>query len=267
MLWGFLFVSPWQNCLDVKLAPRPWWESKGVLISSMSQTQTSPAAPVKSAASFFAEAFMPAHPSCGVSVRGLACRRGLRPVFENLEFSLESGQALALYGVNGSGKTSLLRQLAGLLPVETGDISALPMHSMHPMRHYLGHADGLKAALTVGETVHFETALRGSDLPTTSLPALLSALGLAGRSDQAVGDLSAGQRRRLSLARLVRAPRPLWLLDEPLTALDADGVALIETLAQAHLAAGGMLIAASHQPLAFATKALDMTLYATGQAS
>ena len=150
----------------------------------MSRTQTSPAASLTFAASFFAEAFMPAHPSWRVSVDGLACRRGLRPVFENLEFSLESGQALALYGANGSGKTSLLRQLAELLPVETGNIATLPiapmapmgsMSSMRLMRHYLGHADGLKAALTINETLKFEAAMRDNqaDLSGPPLPDLL----------------------------------------------------------------------------------------------
>lgn len=194
------------------------------------------------------------HPAdSDLTVAGLACQRGLRPVFENLSFSLAAGQALALYGANGSGKTSLLRQLAGFLAVDGGQLSGMPP------RHYLGHADGLKAALTVEETLAFETRLQSGQ---GQISDILATIGLAGRGPQMVGDLSAGQRRRLALARLITAPRPLWLLDEPLTALDMQGAELVDDLAAAHLAAGGLIVAASHSPLAFATKSLHLDDFA-----
>ena len=185
----------------------------------------------------------------------LACRRGLRPVYQGLTLALASGEALALYGANGSGKTSLLRQLAGFLALDAGRLSDLPP------RHYLGHADGLKAAMRVDEALAFEARLQGgaATAKTHKAADLLSMVGLGGRAAQAVGDLSAGQRRRLALARLIVAPRPLWLLDEPLTALDAAGSDLVSALAQAHLSCGGMIVAASHQPLDFATQQLNMT--------
>ena len=194
------------------------------------------------------------HPTdSALAVAGLACRRGLRPVFDNLSFTLTAGQALALYGANGSGKTSLLRQLAGFLAVDGGHVSAVPP------RHYLGHADGLKAALTVDETLAFETRLQNGQ---GRISDILATIGLAGRGSQMVGDLSAGQRRRLALARLMLAPRPLWLLDEPLTALDTQGAELVNELAAAHLAGGGLIVAASHSPLSFATKSLRMDEFA-----
>ena len=190
-----------------------------------------------------------------LEVRGLACRRGLRLLFRSLDMHLAGGQALALYGDNGSGKTSLLRQLAGLLPIEAGHVAA-------PACHYLGHADGLKAALTLAETLQFEAALHGAPIGAADpQDGLLAGLGLAGRAAQPVGDLSAGQRRRLGLARLLMAPRPLGLRDEPLTALDTQGIALIDQLARRHMAAGGLIVAASHVELAFATQTLSLADY------
>lgn len=190
-----------------------------------------------------------------VTADALACRRGLRPLFASVSFALRRGEALALTGPNGSGKTSLLRQLAGLLPVEAGTVRIeLPL----PALHFLGHADGLKSALTLHESLRFAAAMQGVGLADEKAAALLAELGLAGRFWQRIGDLSAGQRRRLALADLMLAPRPLWLLDEPLTALDADGRALINRLAAAHLAEGGVIIASSHAPLAFADRTLDL---------
>ena len=182
----------------------------------------------------------------------LACQRGGRLVFENLSFNLSAGHALRLAGANGSGKSSLLRQLAGLLPLAAGSL-AHPFTSSRHM-HYLGHDDGLKAPFSVAETLAFEAALAQTDMADS----LLADLGLADCAWQFVSDLSAGQKRRLTLARLLLDPRPLWLLDEPLTALDTRGRKLVEDLAAAHLASGGMIIAASHEPLAFATQELRL---------
>lgn len=180
-------------------------------------------------------------------VEELACTRGAALIFDNLSFTVKAGEALLVGGANGSGKSSLLRQLAGLLPVAAGRIE-MAFGAPDQTVHYLGHADGLKNALTVGETLAFEAALAGC-----ALPAQISAtLGLGARDWQFVGDLSAGQRRRLTLARLIIDPRPLWLLDEPMTALDTQARALVDALAQAHLAQGGMIVAASHEGLAFA---------------
>jgi heme exporter protein A len=172
-------------------------------------------------------------------------------VFDDVFFHLTSGQALCVRGANGSGKSSLLRQLAGLLPLAAG---ALTRPDPHKYTHYLGHADGLKAALSIGETLAYEAALAGQGADRAA--DLTARLGLAGRDWQYVGDLSAGQKRRLTLARLLLDPRPLWLLDEPMTALDEDGRALVGALAKAHLASGGMIIAASHEPLGFANAEL-----------
>jgi heme exporter protein A len=182
----------------------------------------------------------------------LACRRGGRVIFENLSFSLPPGHALRLAGANGSGKSSLLRQLAGLLPLAGGTL----MHGFTPSRHmhYLGHDDGLKAAFSVAETLALEAALAGRNASN----AVLADLGLADCAWQFVGDLSAGQKRRLTLARLCLDRRPLWLLDEPMTALDAHGRELVEDLAAAHLARGGMVVAASHEALSFANDELRL---------
>jgi heme exporter protein A len=181
----------------------------------------------------------------------LACLRGDRPVFSGLSFDLKAGEALMVAGPNGSGKSSLLRLLAGLLPVADGALSVdgLPPHKMH----YLGHADGLKPSLTLAETLSFE-AVFGPAMHAD----ITALLGLPAHDWQYVGDLSAGQKRRLSMARLLMDPRPLWLLDEPLTALDAAGRDLVDNLARGHLAKGGMIVAASHEALAFADKTLTL---------
>lgn len=187
-------------------------------------------------------------------VSELACTRGARQVFSDVAFHLKAGQALAVYGDNGSGKTSLLRLLAGLLAPQAGDVS-LAHGPLALQSHYLGHIDGLKANLTVSETLRFTARLfNGADTTFD-----LGDIGLAAYDEQRVGDLSAGQKRRLMLARLAIAPRQIWLLDEPLTALDKQGRALIDTLAQQHLAVGGMILAASHEALGFATQQLSLT--------
>ena len=188
----------------------------------------------------------------------LACARGARDVFSSLNFRVNAGDALAVYGTNGSGKTSLLRMIAGFLAPRAGSLSfsGEPDEQAEPASycHYLGHADGLKANLTVSETVDFSA--RNFGQLDTMID--LSVLGLAGHGDQMVGDLSAGQKRRLMLARLLIAPRPIWLLDEPLTALDTQGRDLIETLAGYHLQFGGLILAASHEALNFATHQLTL---------
>jgi heme exporter protein A len=184
----------------------------------------------------------------------LGCSRGGRQVFQDLDLTLRAGESLAVYGANGAGKTSLLRMLAGLLMPQTGGL-ALTHGSVALQCHYLGHADGLKANLTVAETVQFTAAFFAA--PTGRLQ--LDDLGLAGREGQRTGDLSAGLKRRLMLARLILAPRKIWLLDEPLTALDTQGRALIEALARQHVSHGGMILAASHEPLDFATRSLTLS--------
>jgi heme exporter protein A len=198
----------------------------------------------------------------------LACRRGERVVFVGVSFRLAAGGALVLTGANGSGKSSLLRLVAGLLPPAAGRLSwgAAPVADDplgHRLRlHYLGHLDALKPAMTPREMLSFWAALRGSRL-ARSAPALdeaLAAFNLAAIADWPCRWLSAGQRRRAALARLVVAPAPLWLLDEPTSALDGDSQAELEQAIAAHRAIGGMVMLATHMPIALdaaATLALD----------
>lgn len=193
------------------------------------------------------------HGEAALRVDALACMRGLSLVFQGVSAQIDGGQALALYGANGSGKTSLLRILAGLLPPHEGTVMPAPQPRLS---HYLAHMDGLKNLLTVGEMLHHLGG--GFVADAYDADAVLAHLGLAGRQRQKIGDLSAGQKRRLSFARLMIAPRRLWLLDEPMTALDAQGRAFLNRLAGAHLSVGGSIIAASHEPLAFATQSLSL---------
>jgi heme exporter protein A len=184
-----------------------------------------------------------------LSARALECRRGGRPVFAGLDFALASGQALIVTGRNGAGKSSLLRMIAGLLHIESGTLSLAGGTDDAPiaeLAHYLGHSDALKPALTVLENLAFWTAyLGGGEDPANAL----AAVGLDTLAALPAACLSAGQRRRLSIARLVAVKRPLWLLDEPTSALDAAAQAMLLQLMQAHLAHGGMIVAATHLPL------------------
>jgi heme exporter protein A len=198
----------------------------------------------------------------------LACRRGDRLVFTDLSFRVPPGGALVLSGANGSGKSSLLRIIAGLLPPASGRlwwgraaVAADP--AAHRARlHYVGHLDALKPAMTPRETLAFWAGLRGGrgGGGAARIEAALAQFALEAIADWPCRWLSAGQRRRVALARLLAAPALLWLLDEPTTALDADGQTRLGEAITAHRAAGGMVIVATHTPLAFtgaAALALD----------
>ncbi|TXH31875.1 MAG: heme ABC exporter ATP-binding protein CcmA [Rhodospirillaceae bacterium] len=187
--------------------------------------------------------------------RELACQRGERLLFHRLDFTLSEGEVLILVGANGSGKSSLLRLAAGLSRPAAGalfwedrDISR-DLEAHHRRVIYLGHADGLKAGLTVRENLKFWCDLDGA---TASLEAALEIFDLTPLADLPARFLSAGQRRRVTLARLAldrSQPAQLWLLDEPTTALDRDGQAVLSSLIERHRAAGGRVMLASHDPL------------------
>lgn len=199
---------------------------------------------------------------------GLACRRGDRLVFENLAFALDAGGALVLTGPNGSGKSSLLRVMAGLTPPLLGTLrwSGAPLSedpAAHRARlHFIGHLDALKPALTVGETLAFWAALRGA--AKDRIAPALRRFQLAELADWPCRFLSAGQRRRLALARLVATPAPLWLLDEPTTGLDDASTADLLAAVAEHRAGGGLVIVATHVPLPFAgTESLSLAEFAS----
>ena len=185
-----------------------------------------------------------------LSGRDLACIRGGREVFAGLDFAAESGDALVVTGHNGAGKTTFLRLIAGLLEPAQGRIElsdGAPDTGLPEQAHYLGHRDALKPALTVLENLQFWYAfLGGRDAPVASA---LDRVGLGGLANLPAGYLSAGQRRRFSVARLLVAPRPIWLLDEPSAALDSAGQERLLGLMQAQLAGGGIIVAATHAPL------------------
>jgi heme exporter protein A len=180
----------------------------------------------------------------------LGCIRGGRQVFRDLSFSVGAGEALVVTGPNGVGKSSLLRLTAGLvrptqglIELEGGDSEL----TIGEQAHYLGHQDALKPALSVNENLAFWADFLGGG--ASKLAAGLAAVGLDGLARLPAAYLSAGQRRRLSLARLIAAPRPIWLLDEPTSALDAAAQAALADLMRAHLATGGLILAATHGPI------------------
>jgi heme exporter protein A len=192
-----------------------------------------------------------------LSGREVRCVRGGREVFSGLSFDAAAGEALAVVGPNGSGKTSLLRLIAGVLAPAGGSIVlegddaelTLPEQS-----HYLGHRDALKPALSVSENLTFWRDFLGGTRSSPAESLAIVELDHAARLPAAY--LSAGQRRRLSIARLLTVQRPVWLLDEPTNALDTAGQKLFATLMGDHLARGGLIIAATHAPLGVPTRTL-----------
>ena len=180
---------------------------------------------------------------------GLCCLRGGREVFTGLGFTVGAGEALLIGGANGAGKSSLLRMVAGLLRVAGGRLAlegGEPELSIAEQVHYLGHQDALKPSLTVAENLGFWARYLGS---SRSPELALAAVGLDAIGALPAGYLSAGQRRRLSIARLLAVPRRIWLLDEPTAALDATAQATLAELMRAHLTGGGMILAATHGPI------------------
>jgi len=180
----------------------------------------------------------------------LACQRGGRDVFAGVSFAVSSGEALTISGRNGAGKSSLLRIVIGLLRAAAGRLSLEggdPELSIAEQAHYLGHQDALKGSLSVAENLRFWTGFLGTKAADLSGP--LETVGLAALAGLPAAYLSAGQRRRLSIARLIAVPRSIWLLDEPTSTLDTTAQQRLGELMQAHLAGGGLIVAASHGPI------------------
>ncbi|WP_103875645.1 heme ABC exporter ATP-binding protein CcmA [Bosea lathyri] len=188
-------------------------------------------------------------PKRTLSVENLACRRGGRLIFEDVGFRLGNGEAIALTGRNGAGKSSLIAMLCGRLRPEAGvlRIEGADDAPLQELIHLVGHRDGLKTSLSARENLDFAQALLGD----AALPAdaALERVGLAHIAELPVGYLSAGQRRRVALARLLVSRRPFWLLDEPMSALDISAQAMLTGLMEAHLGEGGAILAATHGPL------------------
>jgi heme exporter protein A len=185
-----------------------------------------------------------------LTVSGLACSRGGRRLFAGLGFEARSGETLVVTGPNGAGKTTLLRALAGFLRPDAGTIAiegADDDRDLPRAAHFIGHRDGLRGALTVRENLAFAPALMGAG--GLAVEESARRLDLMRLLDLPVGALSAGQRRRAALARLLAAERPVWLLDEPTAALDAASQEIAGALIAAHAAAGGIVVAATHLPL------------------
>jgi heme exporter protein A len=185
----------------------------------------------------------------------LGCVRGGRRVFAGVNFTVAAGTPLLLTGANGAGKSSLLRLIAGLIHPDHGTVSlegGNDEFSVGEQAHYLGHLDPLKGALTVVENLTFWVRFLNAEAAPDECEAAersLDTVGLGDLADVPAGYLSAGQRRRLSLARMVAVPRSLWLLDEPTTALDAASQERLDKLMRTHLGDGGLIVAATHGPL------------------
>ena len=200
---------------------------------------------------------------------GLSATRGEDLIFQDISFEIESGEALVVKGPNGSGKSTLLRVLAGLLPTVSGTVKLLaaphPVERLSEACHYLGHRNAMKRELTVDENLAFWKAFFADFAGGEGVPIdeAVEAVGLGGIAHLPFGYLSAGQQRRMAMAKLLVAWRPVWILDEPTAALDAAAEAMFAGLVIAHLSRGGIAIAATHQPLGLeGAKELRMTRFA-----
>jgi heme exporter protein A len=199
-----------------------------------------------------------------LEIESLAVARGDRRLFEGFGLSLRSGEAVALVGRNGAGKTSLLRAIAGLIRPSAGSIvfqgadGRIPDEDARSRElHLVGHQDGLKAGRTAGDELSFQVRWTGGSL--ASAEAACERLDLRRLLNLEVRKLSAGQRRRLALARLIASPRRLWLLDEPLAPLDAERRAAFGELMAEHLEAGGLILAAVHDALPIGARVAELT--------
>jgi heme exporter protein A len=187
--------------------------------------------------------------------KDLACVRGERTLFSHLNFSLNEGELLLVQGANGSGKTSLLRMLCGLLAPEFGEILwrgeaiGATRETYHAEMAYFGHAPAIKEDLSAAENLDFSCRLAGSPVDSEEVKGALGHLGLGHCLNLPTKSLSQGQRRRVALARLMLAKAKLWILDEPLTALDQAALQLVQTLIGEHLRQGGMALMTTHQPV------------------
>lgn len=194
-----------------------------------------------------------------LTVSGLALSRGERTLFRGLDLELRAGEAAALTGANGAGKTSLLRAIAGHIRPDAGTIAfgdRDPAEARAGDLHLLGHLDGLKGGRTARDEMRFQALWSGGD--AAGVDRAVQTLSLAPLLDLEVRKLSAGQRRRLALARLIAAPRSLWLLDEPFAPLDARWRAGAGELMRAHLDGGGMILAAVHDPLPVTARTVEL---------
>jgi heme exporter protein A len=194
-----------------------------------------------------------------ITADSLTVSRGERVLFRDLSFHIAPGEAVALTGANGAGKTTLLRTLAGFIRPDAGTVTFAdidPAEARAHRIHWLGHLDGLKTGRRAREELDFQARWSGAE--ADGIAAAIAGLALEPLLDLEVRKLSAGQRRRLAFARLIAAPRPLWLLDEPFAPLDARWRAALGLMMQAHLDSGGAILAAVHDPLPVAARALDI---------
>ena len=194
-----------------------------------------------------------------ITADSLTVSRGERVLFRDLSFHIAPGEAVALTGANGAGKTTLLRTLAGLIRPDAGTVTFAdidPAEARAHRIHWLGHLDGLKTGRRAREELDFQARWSGAE--ADGIAAAIAGLALEPLLDLEVRKLSAGQRRRLAFARLIAAPRPLWLLDEPFAPLDTRWRATLGLMMQAHLDRGGAILAAVHDPLPVPARALDI---------
>ncbi len=193
-----------------------------------------------------------------LAVENLVVDRGARRIVDGLSFAVEAGEALVLVGPNGAGKTTVIRTVAGLIGAAGGTIALEggdAEKELSAQAHYIGHLNALKPSLTVEENLRFWAAyLGGGDVDRAAIDEALAAFDLEPLAAIPAGYLSAGQKRRACLARLIATPRPLWLLDEPTVSLDTASVKLLAECVGAHLAGGGLVLAATHIPLGLASE-------------